>query len=77
MTEPTQPTGDTPYASWYFGQGMEPPVSQMTLRDWIAGQALNYILHESYELEPRFDYHEIAAECYQIADAMIKVRGEK
>jgi hypothetical protein len=61
------PTG-TEYMSW--------PIDGMSLRDWFAGQALAGVRAPS-------DYSSgpcnaaIAERAYAIADAMIRVRGEK
>ena len=44
----------------------------MSLRDWMAGQALAGIIAAGKETTPR----DIAEEAYDIADAMLEVRGE-
>lgn len=45
----------------------------MTLRDYMAGQALGGLITK--QTEPR-SWLQTAAEAYLIADAMIKARGE-
>lgn len=52
----------------------------MTLRDYFAAKALGYIGHLQaikIRLGESFNNHEIAAMCYEIADAMIKARNEE
>lgn len=45
----------------------------MTLRDWFAGQALvGYLSCPNWQ----GDMQEVAADCYNQADAMIAARGE-
>jgi hypothetical protein len=47
-------------------------VSGMSLRDWFAGQCLaNYI---GADREPPLTFGEIAADCYEAADAMLAAR---
>ena len=45
----------------------------MELRDWFAGLSLQEFMTSRDELE----YEEIAECCYELADAMIKVRGNR
>ncbi|MBW6400024.1 hypothetical protein KPL78_19340 [Roseomonas sp. HJA6] len=56
------------------------PKGGMSLRDWIAGQALNGMLAHATRYRPRVgasrNWHEaIAEEAYEIADAMLAARG--
>ncbi|MCY4587376.1 MAG: hypothetical protein OXB98_15165 [Bryobacterales bacterium] len=47
--------------------------SEMTLRDWFAGQALAALIHATY----RSGYTaETAREAYQYAEAMMRERGK-
>jgi len=67
---PTSPSGD----SMQFEDGrishQYPAMSGMSLRDWFAGQAL--ASRGMYSANVR--ENEVAAECYQIADAMLAAR---
>lgn len=72
-----QPRPD--YSQAYGGANM--PFGGMSLRDWFAGQVLNGLLSDSDERpendETLEDFAEsIAAGAYQMADAMLKARGE-
>ena len=49
----------------------------MTLRDYFAGQALIGLWPHAARYESNPTPEKIASHCYRIADAMIKVRGEK
>jgi len=55
-------------------------VDGITMRDWFAGMALQGVLymviHKMHDLHPNGPSG-LAKECYEIADAMIKARGEK
>lgn len=46
----------------------------MSLRDWFAGQAL--IMLPNHGCGADLDTYDTAVAAYQIADAMLKVRGE-
>jgi hypothetical protein len=71
MTEPTEPQQPT---AWYF----EPPIPQMTLRDWFAGQALaGFAADPNVATRSTENRHNLAIACYQLADAMMKARGEE
>jgi hypothetical protein len=51
----------------------------MTLRDYFAGQVLQggIGVYRFGESKLFHDNHDLAKTCYQIADAMLKARGEK
>ena len=51
-----------------------PPSSDMTLRDWFAGMALQGICAHQDTLG--FSVDGIVKKSYQMADAMIRARGE-
>ena len=44
----------------------------MTLRDWFAGQALSGM--SAHKDSAKWEMHEITADCYAYADAMIAAR---
>lgn len=45
----------------------------MTLRDYFAAKAMQSFLTGDYDLYP----HEAAQKAYELADAMLKARGQK
>ncbi len=66
--EPIKPTG------WYFEPPDEP---QETLRDKLAGMAMSGVLSDpDYRVNSSEERDRLAVFCYQMADAMMKARGE-
>lgn len=45
------------------------PLANLTLRDWFAAKALSFVKSAGTEKQ-------LAEQCYAIADAMLKARGE-
>lgn len=77
MTDTTK-TGGPAFPEHRFehygnGAGRQTMHGGMTLRDWFAGQALaGYLSCPNWQ----GDMQEVAADCYNQADAMIAARGE-
>lgn len=47
---------------------------QMPLRDWFAGQALSGIMMHDGRQDYVDNYQDMAADAYQVADAMLEAR---
>jgi hypothetical protein len=54
-----------------------PSADGMTLRDWFAGQALAGVLQLPGTFAVRVTQPEVAACCYEMADAMLAERARK
>lgn len=62
------PGGVDPNNGW-------PMYSGMTLRDWLAGQALVGLLAGAYRDTTRANFTEVPEEAYAVADAMLAARN--
>ena len=56
-----------------FPTGIDTDQAGMTLRDWFAGQAMNYLLER---FGPTYAEHVVAERAYQVADAMLTERAK-
>ena len=64
-----------PRAGAQANAGWSRPTNGMTLLDYFAGQALAGLAGNS-GLHDRLDYRQLASLSYDMADAMLEVRGE-
>jgi hypothetical protein len=72
---PHTPNKDGPWRQ--TETGMEPICfSGMSLRDYFAGMALQGRLSQKQITSPNNGYDRLASDCYELADAMLKARGE-
>jgi hypothetical protein len=65
---------ETAFPGVYPTNGYSHTAPGMKLRDYFAAKALS-IIHES-DSGRNMSYHQLAAEAYELADVMLKVRTE-